>query len=106
MESACAVVEPSSLYTPPVLDGYTVYTKTGCSFCVKTKELLRKMDVDYIDCDGYLASDKAGFLAFIQTMTGGIAYRTFPMVFLDGTFVGGYTDLKAVMDKHSAFGWM
>jgi glutaredoxin len=92
-------------FLSPVMKGYTVYSKSGCPFCVKVKYLLGSMSVsaDYINCDEYLLNDRDGFLAFIRAYIGGRDWRTFPMVFLDGVFIGGYMDTKAYLEKENAF---
>lgn len=77
-------------YKPNV---FTVYTKSNCPYCSKVKELLNqnKQIVEYIDCDDELKESKTKE-AFLKCIEGriGYEYRTFPMVFLDGIFVGGY----------------
>jgi glutaredoxin len=99
----------------PSLKGYTVYTKSGCPFCVKVKELLNiygsdkllepkeEILVAFIDCDEYLRNDRDGFLAFIRECTGGREWKTFPMVFLDGQFLGGFTETRLYLDRAMAF---
>jgi glutaredoxin 3 len=83
---------------------YTVYSKSGCTFCTKVKKLLqdKNMAFDLIDCDEYLIEDKEGFLKFIQDRAGK-EYRTFPMVFRPNYFVGGFTETKQLIDKEEAF---
>jgi glutaredoxin len=78
---------------------YTIYSKSGCTFCTKVKKLLQEKNYafDMIDCDEYLLEDKAGFLEFIKEVAGK-EYRTFPMVFRAGTFVGGFTETKKLID--------
>jgi len=78
---------------------YTIYTKPKCSFCDKVKELLKDLQPEptVIDCTKYLAteSSKNLFLQFIQdTSKLPQPYKTFPMVFCNGHFIGGYTETK------------
>lgn len=80
----------------PTSEGFTVYTKSGCKYCSMVKELLQEEVVTYILSDEYLAADKEAFLAFIES-TGGKDHKTFPMVFFDGKFIGGFTDTLALM---------
>ena len=80
----------------PTSEGFTVYTKTGCKYCSMVKELLQEEAVTYILCDEYLAVDREVFLAFIESK-GGKDHKTFPMVFFDGKFVGGFTETLALM---------
>jgi len=92
---------------------YTVYTKSGCPFCDKAKDLLRKwrqedsaIHIVEHNCDMYLHNpeDKADFLRNMQQHCGK-EWRTFPMIFHGDQFIGGYTDLVqygAVMHTHDA----
>ena len=80
-------------FAKPVPKGYTIYTKSGCSFCQKLKSLLTDLEIPYvvIDCDKYLET-REEFLEFIK-ITAKKEYKTFPMVFYDGMFVGGYMEI-------------
>ena len=80
-------------------DGYTVLTKEGCKWCVKVKELLP--DAHLIQCDTLL-EDRDAFFEEVDNLTGR-AYRTFPMVFLDGQFVGGFREVKFKKDAELTF---
>ena len=75
--------------------GYTVYTKSECGWCRRTKEMIP--DGLFIHCDEYLKTDKDAFLKEMAKRIGK-EYRTFPMVFYDGGFVGGYEDTKKIID--------
>jgi glutaredoxin len=76
---------------------YVVYTKSNCKYCDKIKELLQFEEPapHWIDSDKYLETPtlKKFFLDFIRD-TGNLQnhYTTFPMVFYDGVFLGGYTE--------------
>ena len=80
-------------FTVPLSSGYTVYGKSDCTYCEKVKELLKEFDevFTYVNCDEYLIAGKPAFLQFIEKLAGK-EYKTFPMVFSSGEFVGGYTD--------------
>jgi glutaredoxin len=92
-------------FVDPSPYGFTIYTKPGCSFCTKVKDLLKKRRVPVIvvECEDYLLEDKEGFLSFIQRHAGGKSWRTFPIVFYAGNFVGGYTDTEKWFAKNDAF---
>ena len=82
-------------FTVPSLDTYTVYCKTGCSYCEKTK-LLLNTNVNHlkpliVDSDEYLLKDKEKFLDFIEKIAS-VSYRFFPIVFYKGEFIGGYNE--------------
>ena len=77
----------------PFLDGFTVYTKSQCDYCDKTKVLLSEFDEDknYIDCDDVLQYrySKLKFLEHIQELSGQNC-RRFPIIFYNSKFIGGY----------------
>lgn len=90
-------------FLPPSTNGFTIYSKSGCINCVKVKTLLKEKNAQFItvDCDEYLLEDKAGFLQFIHLLVGK-EYKTFPMVFFNGTFLGGFKETEeyfANLDK-------
>lgn len=75
---------------------WIVYTKSNCVFCNKVKELLEKEEIiTIINCDNWLKhkEKKEIFLDLIKDIIG-YEYRTFPMVFLNGKFIGGYIETK------------
>lgn len=86
----------------PLRKGFVIYSKSKCSFCVKVKQLLNDNNITFedISCDEYLLNDvnKELFLSFIKDQAKR-EYRTFPMVFYDGQFVGGYTDTELFINK-------
>ena len=83
---------------------YTIYSKSGCTYCTKVKKLLQEKGYafDMIDCDEYLLEDKEGFLKFIKE-NAGKEYKTFPMVFRSGYFIGGFMETKKLIDVEEAF---
>lgn len=68
--------------------GYTIYSKSQCNYCDKLKE--KMPDAYIINCDEYL-EEVDEFLDFIGTLTDKNP-TTFPMVFHDGQFIGGYKE--------------
>jgi glutaredoxin 3 len=80
------------MFTNPSENGYTIYTKSGCPYCDKAKALLNIDNPIIINCDEMLVDKKEEFLQFIKELTQK-NHRTFPMVFKDSTFIGGYSDL-------------
>jgi len=79
----------------PSKNGYTVYTKTKCGWCRRTKNML--LDANIYNCDTFLEIDKTTFLNNMDSFTGK-EHRTFPMVFYNGEFIGGYEDTKQHID--------
>ena len=93
-------------YEEPSKKGITIYIKTECPYCIKSldlinnkykKEEIKIIDVlkkKYITEDKY-EEDKKNFLNFIKKYTGKV-YETFPMIFIDGKFIGGFDYLNSM----------
>lgn len=91
-------------YIKPYPKTYTIYSKHGCPYCTKAKSLLSNQTprTYVVECDDYLQDNKAAFLDFIKEIAG-VEHRTFPMIFYDGKFIGGYTETQVYHDKKTAF---
>jgi glutaredoxin len=81
------------MFPVPSTVGYTVFIKTGCSFCELVKKLLEEEKFTGVNCDEYLTDQKEAFLTHIESLAGK-SHRTFPMVFHEGRFLGGFTETK------------
>ena len=55
-----------------------------------------------VSCDEFLLEDKEGFLLFIKEKANK-EYRTFPMVFYDVKFLGGFAETQQHFDKLLSF---
>lgn len=88
----------------PLSIGFTIYSKTDCSYCVKVKKLLMEKQIFFLDieCGEYLCEDRDGFLSFIEKHASK-KYTTFPMVFKDGVFLGGFTETNDYFEKLLCF---
>ena len=92
-------------YTEPEpTDVYTIYTKSGCPNCTKAKKLLdsEKNNILIVDCDEYIIEDKPTFLQFIKDRAGK-EWKTFPIIFHKGEFIGGYEETKTYKERINAF---
>jgi glutaredoxin len=92
------------IFETPAEDKFTIYSKSGCINCRKVKELLKSKSFDYeiVDCDDYLLENKECFLLFIQNYSINEC-KTFPMVFHNGKFIGGYNETIQYLDKLISF---
>lgn len=95
-------------FEKPISTGYMIYTKSNCPYCVKVKELLLRnegQEVTIVNCDKYLVEPevKEKFLEFIQSINGGNQHRTFPIVFYQGKFIGGFTETEKFYTKKNIF---
>jgi glutaredoxin len=90
----------------PDIYGWTVYTKSDCVFCDSAKKLLSELGetLNIIDCDDVLKTKyiKAKFLEHIKQLIGK-EYKTFPMIFKDNIFIGGYQDLDYYIKKQPEY---
>jgi len=86
MESA----DPANTPTEPV----TLYTAALCAYCSSAKRLLQKLAIPFREVD--LTQDH-DLRERLSRENGD--YRTVPMVFVEGRFVGGYTELSALANK-------
>ncbi|HYY03935.1 MAG TPA: glutaredoxin domain-containing protein [Gaiellaceae bacterium] len=64
-----------------------VYTTRWCGYCVRAKALLDGKGLDY---DEISLDDDPGFRQKLFDLTGG---WTVPQIVIDGTPIGGYTEL-------------
>jgi glutaredoxin len=83
---------------------YTIYSKSGCPNCTKVKELFHLQNISFmlIDCDEYLIESKPEFLRFIQELSSR-EWKTFPIVFNKGQFIGGFIDTQEYLEKMLEF---
>lgn len=72
-------------------DKWAIYTKTGCSFCDKAKELLNNLYIPYTAIE-VNDENRESIYNEIDHQTG--SYRYFPIIFQNGRFIGGYNELS------------
>jgi len=77
----------------PSSNTFTIYSKSGCLYCHKVKQLLDDYYKSYttINCDEYLVDDREQFLSFLKEKSGKEC-KTFPIVFHNEKYIGGYMD--------------
>ena len=90
----------------PELDGFTIYSKMDCEYCIKAEELIISMkeDVNIIECDDVLSNSyvRTQFIEHMKKLIG-FEYRTFPMIFKDRKFIGGYSELQNFLNENIAY---
>jgi glutaredoxin len=91
-------------FIEPLKNVFTIYSKSGCLYCTKAKNLLIQNNFLFIEinCDDYLNKDKENFLLFMKERIGK-EYRTFPMIFKDTQFIGGFTETQDYVNKNLCF---
>ena len=79
---------------------HVIFTKQKCSYCTRAKVLLPQARI--IHCDDWLKQDRETFLAQMDSISGAKP-RTFPMVFINGKYIGGYVETKKYIDELECF---
>ena len=95
----------NSYFTENLNDEYIIYTKSGCDFCKKLKNLLVNENKTFkeVNCDQQLANNREQFLSSVKIATGR-DWRTFPIVFTNHTvFIGGYTETAKYIEREKSF---
>ena len=74
-----------------------VYGKRGCKFCDMSKELLEREGIPFTLRD---ITDNPSERSRVLSLVSEFNHKTYPFIFLsDTTFVGGYTELCALIDN-------
>ena len=76
-----------------------VYTTRICGYCQAAKRLLDQVGLPYEEIG---LDDKPDLRQKLSEENG--HYRTVPMIFIDGQFVGGFTDLQALHKQGKLIG--
>ena len=71
--------------------GWYIVTKDGCPYCDKAKSLLSQKGIKY-KVEVANDSNKVQIYKKVDNITNN--YRYFPMIFHNGKFIGGYTELE------------
>ncbi len=76
-----------------------VYTGSNCGYCNAAKKLLQTAAVAFEEIG---LDDKPELRTKLSAENG--HYRTIPMIFIDGKFIGGYNDLQALHKQGKLLG--
>ena len=82
-----------------MLKDVIIYTKPGCSFCEKSKDIFSTIDTKYkeVVMNPNLKNYEKKVAALIER-TG---HRTFPQIFVEEKFIGGHDELKKLVHRPS-----
>jgi glutaredoxin 3 len=69
----------------------TIFSKTNCNFCTKAQELLNMSNISYIDINIDNIENSNIFFQLLKQKTN---HKTLPNIFINGTHIGGYSELK------------
>jgi glutaredoxin 3 len=70
-----------------------IWTKDLCSYCTAAKTLMNNKGINFEERKIGGGYTKAQLLESVPTA------KTVPQIFLDGNYVGGYTELKALLES-------
>lgn len=70
-----------------------IYSKSGCIFCIKTKELLEENQLSYKQIE---LSNNRDLHLKLAKQTG---QTTVPYIFINNEFIGGFQDLQNLVKK-------
>ena len=70
---------------------YTIYGQPGCKYCTLAKELLTDLDLPFIYVD--ISED-----LLERTKFKAKGHETVPQIYFEGTHLGGYTQLKELLN--------
>ena len=78
--------------TPPIKNGYTIYTISDCKYCNLVKTQINT-NIKEVNCDVFIKTlrERDKFYKYIHKYTI-IKYIHFPMIFKDSKFIGGYKE--------------
>lgn len=79
---------------------YKVYTKENCPWCVKAKQLLNSVGIQYEE----LHYDKDFTKDDLRELVGPNLPLTVPQIVVRGLRIGGYEDLVEYMESHGVTG--
>jgi glutaredoxin len=72
-----------------------IYTRPGCGFCDKAKILLRNWNIPYIENKLDVDFTRQNLVEKYSTA------RTYPVIVVDGFYIGGYEELSTLLEKRS-----
>ena len=82
-----------------------IYTKANCPYCVKAKALFNDKDIsyqEYIISPGFGESTLAENQQYVtkdMLLEKAPNAKTVPQIWLEGNYIGGYTELAAFFNR-------
>lgn len=82
-----------------------IYTKTNCPYCFKAKDLFDNQNVSYVEYiigareGGSILGNNQQYVSREQLLERAPQAKTVPQIWLEGNYIGGYTELAAFFAK-------
>ena len=70
-----------------------IYTIKDCMFCQLAKQLLKKKNIKY---EEIIIDSTNNTFENLKTKTN---FTTLPQIFINNTFIGGYSELKVLLEN-------
>ena len=70
-----------------------IYTREGCDYCDMAKGLLKTKNIGYVEQRLDVDFTRSGLIEKFA------AAKTYPVIVVDGFYIGGYTQLKALLEQ-------
>lgn len=83
--------------TYEVPKGVVVFTLPSCKFCKSAKELLNKKNLKFEELE--VISDSLNMAKMMKVVKGRVHPITMPQIFIDGKYIGGFSELETYFDK-------
>lgn len=97
------IAKPSVIPLPDETHAFTLYIRNGCPYCEAAVNLVKKLpsSVKYqIFAVNDLSVDKKGLQdALSQNTNFDRKHNTYPIVFTQSRFLGGYSDLQQLLSR-------
>ena len=79
--------------TLKLMKNIKIYTTSYCPFCVAAKDFLKSKGMEFEEIDVENDPDLR------EKLSQELDYRTVPMIFIDGEFIGGFSELQGTINE-------
>lgn len=69
-----------------------IYTKTNCSYCYHAKEFMKNNNMEFVEYKLGIDFNRDDIKTKYPTA------KTYPIIVMDGIYIGGFSDLKNRMN--------
>lgn len=77
-----------------------IYTKDACPYCVQAKNLVTSKGLEYVE--HYVTADNRTEMITTMSQRMGEIPRSLPQIFIDDVAIGGFNQLREVLQPRTA----
>jgi len=80
---------------------FTIYSKPGCGFCEKSKDLLKSKNIEYTELIldvGQVKEDSKTYVTVNDLLIKVPNAKSVPQIFQGDKYIGGYDALRAIVE--------